>query len=282
MEVALRPATPEDIPFLVELANDSETEPYLSARQPRGAEAIAAELERVLAEPDRGGRLVIEVDGARAGTVAWQLVNERNSIVRLERLAVAAPFRGRGVGAAASRLLQQELLVERGFHRLELEVYAFNEGALELARRVGYVEEGRRRRAYSRHGRWNDALLYGMLREDLDEAVAHDLLEDHVRRFNDGVRTGDWAPMLARFTDDAELVFEGVPAGTFRGLDTIAEVYRDRPPDDTIAVLDERVDGDEVVAGYAWGREPDVRAGELRLTRDGEHIRRLVVTFDQA
>jgi RimJ/RimL family protein N-acetyltransferase len=174
MEVALRPATPEDVPFLVELANDADTEPYLSARQPRDAESIAAELDEVRDEPERGGRLVIEVDGAPAGTVAWRLVNERSSIVRLERLAVAAPFRGLGVGAVASRLLQRELLVERGFHRLELEVYAFNEGALSLARRVGYVEEGRRRRAYRRHGRWNDAVLYGMLRDDLDAAEARD------------------------------------------------------------------------------------------------------------
>ena len=45
-------------------------------------------------------------------------------------------------------------------------------------------------------------------------------------------------------------------------------------------MLDVRDDGDTVVAGYAWRREPDVRAGELRLTVDGERISRLVVTFD--
>ena len=94
------------------------------------------------------------------------------------------------------------------------------------------------------------------------------------------MQTGDWAPMLERFADDAELVFEGVPAGPFRGLPAIAEAYRDRPPDDTIAVLDERINCDEVTAGYAWGRAPEVQAGELRLTLDGDRIRRLVVTFD--
>ena len=282
VDVTLRPCMRDDVAFLVEIANDAETEPYLSARQPRDAAVIAAELDRLVAEPERGGRLVIEVDGEPAGTVSWRLVNARSAIVRLERLAVAAPFRGRGVAAVASRLLQHELLVERGFHRLELEIYAFNEGALSLARRVGYVEEGRRRRAYRRHGRWNDAVLYGMLPEDLDAAMACDVLHDHVRRFNAGVRTGDWAPMLERFADDAELVFDGVPARPFRGLPAIAEAYRDRPPDDTIALLDERVDGDEVTAGYAWRRAPGRRAGELRLTIERDRIRRLVVTFDDA
>jgi steroid Delta-isomerase len=86
--------------------------------------------------------------------------------------------------------------------------------------------------------------------------------------------------MLELFTDDAELAFEGVPVGPFAGRGAIAAAYHERPPDDTIEMLDVR-DGDgEIAAGYAWSRNPDVRAGELRLTRDGDRIRRLVVTFE--
>jgi RimJ/RimL family protein N-acetyltransferase len=170
--VSLRPAEPADVDFLVTLANDDETEPYLSARQPRDRDAVAREVEEALREPDRSGRIVIEVEGQRAGTVAWRVVNPRSSIVRLERLSVDPAFRGRGVAAAASRRLQRELLVERGFHRLELEIYAFNTRALALAERVGYVREGLKRRAYHRHGTWNDAVLYGLLADDLDGGSA--------------------------------------------------------------------------------------------------------------
>jgi hypothetical protein len=73
---------------------------------------------------------------------------------------------------------------------------------------------------------------------------------------------------------------EGVPVGPFVGKDAIAEAYRERPPDDELDVLDVRQDGDTVVAGYAWRREPDVRAGELRLTVGSGRIVRLVVTFE--
>jgi hypothetical protein len=38
-------------------------------------------------------------------------------------------------------------------------------------------------------------------------------MESHVARFNEGVRSGDWEPMLAAFADDAELRFENVPPG---------------------------------------------------------------------
>lgn len=168
MTVSLRPAEPRDLAFLVALANDEEVEPFLGARQPRDSDALAAEIEHAAAEPERHGRLVIEVDGDPVGSVAWELVNERSSIVRLERLALVPGARGRGVALEASRALVRQLLLQRGFHRLELEIYAFNERALALADRVGYVREGLKRQAYRRHGRWNDAVLLSLLREDLE------------------------------------------------------------------------------------------------------------------
>jgi steroid delta-isomerase len=103
------------------------------------------------------------------------------------------------------------------------------------------------------------------------------VLDDHVTAFNHGVRTGDWAPMLERFSDDAEMEFVGVPVGPFHGRDAIAEAYRRQPPDDELVVLEDRGDG---TARYAWGKTPDRAAGDLRLTADGERITRLVVTFD--
>jgi steroid Delta-isomerase len=106
-----------------------------------------------------------------------------------------------------------------------------------------------------------------------------DVLEDHVERFNEGVRTGDFTRMLENFAPDATMVFEGLPVGPFAGKDAIAEAYREQPPDDELAVLDARRVGDTIVAGYAWHRQPERRAGELRLTVDGGRITRLVVAF---
>ena len=98
------------------------------------------------------------------------------------------------------------------------------------------------------------------------------MLREHVERFNHGVRTGDWAPMLAQFADDAELVFEGVPVGPFGGKEAIAAAYLDRPPDDEIDLL---ADG-----GYGWRQDAGRRAGELRLEAADGKITRLVVTFE--
>jgi len=106
------------------------------------------------------------------------------------------------------------------------------------------------------------------------------LLDEHVQRFNAGVHSGDFEPMLENFAEDATMMFEGVPVGPFTGRDAIAQAYREQPPDDELDVLDTRREGNTLIAGYAWRREPDRRAGELRLTVDDERITRLVVTFD--
>ena len=106
------------------------------------------------------------------------------------------------------------------------------------------------------------------------------LLNEHVDRFNRAVQTGKWEEMTFHFTEDAELAFDGVPAGPFRGRDTITAAYREQPPDDEVRILDANQVGDETVAGYAWAANPERRAGEMRLTERDGRIARLVVTFD--
>jgi hypothetical protein len=108
-----------------------------------------------------------------------------------------------------------------------------------------------------------------------------ELLREHVERFNAGVRSGDFGPMLELFTDDAVLEFRGVPVGPFHGRDAIAAAYRDQPPDDQIELCGPREEsGGELRVRYAWARDEGCPAGDLILTSDGDRISRLVVTFD--
>ena len=106
------------------------------------------------------------------------------------------------------------------------------------------------------------------------------VLDEHVLRFNEGVRSGDFAPMIAAFADDAEMYFEGAPAGPFHGRQAIDEAYREQPPDDEVQIFDPEERDGELVARYAWLRDEGRQSGEMRLTpRDGR-IQKLVVTFD--
>ena len=106
------------------------------------------------------------------------------------------------------------------------------------------------------------------------------MLAEHVQRFNEAVRSGEYGPMLATFAADAEMVFEGVPVGPFVGREAIAAAYAAQPPDDEVVLLGEpRMEGDVEEADYAWASE-GTRAGRMMVTsREGEIVR-LVVTFE--
>jgi RimJ/RimL family protein N-acetyltransferase len=166
--VTLRRATVEDVDWLVALYTDEDVEPFLGGQRSRGHAEMVADVERSQSEPERFGRLIAELDGERAGAFGYRELSEVHRIVHLEALAVAPAFRRRGVADAGARLLMRYLFDELGFHRLELACYGFNEAAIRHSERVGFVREGVKRRAYMRHGEWQDAVQFALLADERD------------------------------------------------------------------------------------------------------------------
>ena len=169
MSVSIRRATPDDVDFLTELVTHEEIEPFLAAVGPKSRDEILADIEHSETEPDAFGVFVIEVEGERAGTMQFRRANQRSRIADLGGLAVHPGFRGGKVSDEAARLFQRHLLDDLGFHRLQLEIYGFNERAQAHAERAGFVREGVRRKAYWRRDVWVDGVLYGLVAEDLSD-----------------------------------------------------------------------------------------------------------------
>jgi RimJ/RimL family protein N-acetyltransferase len=167
--VSIRRARPDDVDFLLELITGEETRPFLGLPAELTQDDLLEEIERSEREPQTFGRFVIEVDGERAGSLGFRVVNERNRIVEARLFAVHPPFRGSGIGDEAARLFQRHLLVDLDMHRIELQIYGFNERAIAQAERAGYIREGVKRRAYLKDGEWQDAVLFALLREDLPD-----------------------------------------------------------------------------------------------------------------
>jgi len=169
VSVSLRPATAADIDFIAELYAAEDVRPFLAATGRFDRETLLEQIAAFEAEPETGGLILIEVDGEPAGVSAWQRVSERSRIAHLGGLAVHAAFRGRRVSDDAARQLQHHLIIERGLHRLELEIYGFNERAQRHAERAGFVREGVKRQAYRRGDGWVDGVCYALVEEDLRE-----------------------------------------------------------------------------------------------------------------
>jgi RimJ/RimL family protein N-acetyltransferase len=166
LTVTIRGADEHDLEFLVELYADEDVRPFLAAAGAYDPDGIA---EQIAQDPETGGLLVVELDGERAGAMGWGLSNRRSRIAHVSGLAVHPRCRGRRVADDAARLLQHHLIRELDFHRIELEIYGFNERAQRHAERAGFVREGVKRKAYARGDGWVDGVLYALVAEDLDE-----------------------------------------------------------------------------------------------------------------
>jgi ribosomal protein S18 acetylase RimI-like enzyme len=151
--VRLRPATVADLPWAEAVARHPEIEPALA---PGAADGLADAVER--------GELL--VDDERRGAVRLVVVVQRHRLAAIRTLMVDPRARGQGVGAAIVRAVADEAFGARGLHRLEAEVYGFNDAALRLFDRAGFTRDGVRRRAWERHGAWQDGVICGLLAED--------------------------------------------------------------------------------------------------------------------
>ncbi|HSK16152.1 MAG TPA: GNAT family protein [Gaiellaceae bacterium] len=164
----LRRAVAADVAFLAELARHDEVEPFMAAVSARAPEELLEEVRRSEEDPSHHGRFVLEVDGEPAGALAFEVANRRSRIAYLHGIMLDPRRRGRGLAGRTTRALVRHLILELDYHRVQLEVYGFNERAIALFERAGFVREGVRRRAYRRHGEWVDGILFGIVREDLD------------------------------------------------------------------------------------------------------------------
>ena len=102
-------------------------------------------------------------------------------------------------------------------------------------------------------------------------------VREHARAFNAAVRSGDFSPFVATFTDDAVMRFVAVPAGPFVGRSAIAKAYATQPPSDTLMVDEVTTEADVDVVRFRWDS-----GGTGRFTvrwRDGL-VADLTVAFD--
>jgi len=117
-----------------------------------------------------GATLVIELaDGTAAGVVPYIRVpygpNERSLAYRIG-ITVLPAHRRRGVGAAAQRMLADQLFRESRANRVEADTDVGNIPEQRALERAGFTREGVVRGAQWRRGAWHDRILYGRLRSD--------------------------------------------------------------------------------------------------------------------
>lgn len=156
-EFEVRQGRPEDARALAELfAAVAEERDGIATEPPVDVDArtrqFAASIDgTIVAVVVAAGDLIgsLHVDAARSG------VGELG-------MAVALPWRGRGVGSALLSAAIEKARSE-GLHKFSLEVFPHNDAAIALYRKFGFVEEGRRLKHYRRaSGELWDSIVMGL------------------------------------------------------------------------------------------------------------------------
>jgi RimJ/RimL family protein N-acetyltransferase len=73
---------------------------------------------------------------------------------------------GKGYGTEAMRLLIEYGFNTLNLNRIELKVYDFNINAMKSYKKVGFIEEGCKRQAIWKNGKYNDIIIMALLKED--------------------------------------------------------------------------------------------------------------------
>jgi RimJ/RimL family protein N-acetyltransferase len=162
LPVAIRPATSGDLDRLIDLLWAVAAEgQWLGTQIPFDRDARRAATAALV--EGRGGALFVADagDGSEADVVGDISVALASYGVADIGMLLAQGWRGRGLGTS---LLETglEWAARAGAHKAALEVWPHNEAGLALYRKMGFVEEGRKRRHYRRsNGEIWDAILMG-------------------------------------------------------------------------------------------------------------------------
>lgn len=170
--VRLRDNEREDLPRYVEWLNDPDVRQGLSLAFPLSLAEEEAWFESMLEKPERERPFAIDVmDGERWLHVGGCGLFDYEDKARRAELGIMIGNKERwdqGIGTDATRTLVQHGFKTLNLNRIKLRVFEFNQRAIAVYRRLGFIEEGRLRQEEYQQGRYWDTVVMGLLRSEWD------------------------------------------------------------------------------------------------------------------
>ncbi|MFW9828083.1 MAG: GNAT family N-acetyltransferase [Candidatus Thorarchaeota archaeon] len=171
--VQLVPIKREHIEYFLKWFNDPEITQYLLRYRPMTRMAEEEWIEN-LKNRDNNINFAISILSEDTkekiiGNCGIHEIDWKNRFGALGIMIGEKEYQNKGYGTEAV-----ELLVEYGFNtvnlnRIELYTHDFNIRALKSYKKVGFIEEGRKRKSNWINGKYNDEILMGLLAEEWRE-----------------------------------------------------------------------------------------------------------------
>ena len=169
-QVRLRPLTAADAEKKWREWTDSDARLLLEYGMdlpPVSFDAYREQLAPMLEFADTSKRISFGVETLDGEFVGWLNVvpNERHGTFAFG-ISIFREYQRRGYAEEALRLLFRYMFYERRFQKCNSECLDINEGSIRLHLKLGFKEEGRRRRSVYVHGEYHDRILFGLLKEE--------------------------------------------------------------------------------------------------------------------
>ena len=170
-KVVLRPVRRSDLPDFLRWFNDPEVTQYLGIYLP-----MTEMVEDKWIESLGTTRLLtdvlfiieaIEETGTKAiGDTGLMSINAKDHNAVFGIAIGEKGYWSKGYGTEAARLLVKYGFEQLNLHRITSGAIAFNERSIRMHKSVGFKEEGRQRDFIYRNGKFNDHVLFGILKEE--------------------------------------------------------------------------------------------------------------------
>lgn len=171
----LRPLARADLPEIERWFEDARIRRfYLLTEQGVDASTLERAIEWSSSDPDVAAWAIEERDGSLAGLGNWRADPLFRDIYEIEVTLGPHMPAGRGYGTEAHALVLDHLMRSRPAAKVVGRALADNFAVIALARRLGFVEEGRLRRHVRIGEERIDLVVMGILREEWERRRAFD------------------------------------------------------------------------------------------------------------
>jgi RimJ/RimL family protein N-acetyltransferase len=171
-KVRLRPLRTEDAEqgFIDSLDSPSRQVLQAGIELPTSIELQRSSLEKYVGCKNADGVILFAIEtleGVNVGRISLHSRDEKNGHFSFG-ISIRREHRRNGYAEEAIRILLRYGFRERRYQKCNSACVHTNDGSLALHEKLGFVEEGRRRRAVFFNGEYHDDVLYGMTREEFE------------------------------------------------------------------------------------------------------------------
>ena len=169
LKIGLRPISKEDItPSYLGWLNDQEVCAQNShAYFPYSIEQLSSFVEKSQHSSSDLRLAIIELEkNVHIGNVSLQNINWINRSAEFAILMGEKDYWGKGYGYEAAYLLFNHGFSHLNLNRIYCGTTNGNEGMKKIAMKIGMIQEGVRRQAFYKWGKYQDIIEYGILKDE--------------------------------------------------------------------------------------------------------------------